>query len=468
MVCGCLSIFSSSSSFLSISNTDSSSIASRPPPPLNRRYFKLSLQNPRSLKPSSSAILRASKTGAVPTASIEDGSAEQFLENNSIADFMRFHRNSGDKGHGELQTAVVTYRKKFPWSVLQPFLQVDLVSTIHIADKEYFATLQKELEPYDCVLYEMVASKESLENRRNPASIKKLTGSRSRGFNILGCIQRQMARILMLDFQLDSLDYQSDNWFHADLDYETFKSLQHERGESFFTFARDMTLRSTKALVQPTSIPEDLGPWRSKLLWASRVLPMPLVGLLIIGGVCAQPENQASDYPELEALSRLDFGAAMKVFLAKRLTSEFTQVTAAIEERSVIIGERNRVATEAVQRAIDDGHKRIAVLYGGGHMPDLGRRLREELDLIPTRVQWVTAWSIKNRELESQSIPVLNRLAEMSGWPLNRYQTLALFIFSSFLALDLWFWELFFGSVVNWTAWAASEASQFIDNIWIM
>lgn len=86
-----------------------------------------------------------------------------------------------------------------------------------------------------------------------------------------------------------------------------------------------MTLRSTKALVQPTSIPEDLGPWRSKLLWASRVLPMPLVGLLIIGGVCAQPENQASDYPELEALSRLDFGAAMKVFLAKRLTSEYVK-----------------------------------------------------------------------------------------------------------------------------------------------
>lgn len=83
-----------------------------------------------------------------------------------------------------------------------------------------------------------------------------------------------------------------------------------------------MTLRSTKAMVQTASIPEDLGPWRSKLLWASRVLPMPLVGLLIIGSVCADIGNQASEYPELEALSRLDFGAAMKVFLAKRLTSE--------------------------------------------------------------------------------------------------------------------------------------------------
>lgn len=82
-----------------------------------------------------------------------------------------------------------------------------------------------------------------------------------------------------------------------------------------------MTLKSTKAMVQP-SIPEDLDPWRSKLLWASRVLPMPLVGLLIIGGVCTDAGSQPSEFPELEALARLDFGAAMKFFLAKRLTSE--------------------------------------------------------------------------------------------------------------------------------------------------
>jgi hypothetical protein len=90
----------------------------------------------------------------------------------------------------------------------------------------YFETIQKELEPYDRVLYEMVASRESLESRRNTAAAKRMKGSRSRGFNILGCIQRQMARILTLDFQLDYLDYQAENWYHADLDYETFKILQ--------------------------------------------------------------------------------------------------------------------------------------------------------------------------------------------------------------------------------------------------
>lgn len=399
--------------------------------------------------------------------SVEDGSADKFLENNSIADFMRFKRGS-HKGNGELQTAVVSYRKKFPWSLLWPFLQVDLVSTIHIADKEYFSTLQRELEPYDCVLYEMVASRESLENRRSPVATKRLRSSRSRGFNILGCIQRQMARILMLDFQLDCLDYQAENWYHADLDFETFKLLQVEKGESFFTFARDMTLRSTKAMIQPASIPEDLGPWRSKLLWASRVLPMPLVGLLIIGGVCADVGSPASEYPELEALSRLDLGAAMKVFLARRLTSEFTQVTADVEEESVIIGERNKAAIEALRRAIDDGHRRIAILYGGGHMPDLGRRLREEFDLVPSQVQWITAWSIRNRNIENSPIPFLKTMAEVSGWPLNRYQTLALLIFSSVLAVDLWFWELFFGTTVSWISETATELSQYIDHLHVM
>lgn len=429
-------------------------------------FFKSSSRHNPNYSLSLSARARASSSfTAVPS---EDGPAEQFLKNNSIADFMRFKNGSDGGGNGELQTAVVSYRKKFPWSILRPFLQVDLVSTIHIADKEYFSTLQKELETYDCVLYEMVASREVLENRKRSATKIKRKSSESRGFNIIGCIQRQMARILMLDFQLDCLDYQAANWYHADLDFETFKLLQLEKGESFFTFARDMTIRSAKAMVQPASIPDNVDPWRSKLLWASRVLPMPLVGLLIIGGVCADVGGQALEYPELEALFRLDFGAAMKVFLAKRLTSEFTLVTADVEAKSVIIGERNRAATEALERAIDEGHNRIAILYGGGHMPDLGRRLKEEFDLVPSRVQWITAWSIKKRDLESISFPFLKEMAKVSGWPLNRYQTLALLIFSSVLALDLWFWELFFGTAVDWASQIGSELVEYVHKSHVM
>ncbi|KAE8654642.1 Detected protein of confused Function [Hibiscus syriacus] len=319
----------------------------------------------------------------------------------------------------------------------------------------YFETLQKELAPYDCVLYEMVASRESLENRRNPSAAKRLKSSRSRGFNILGCIQRQMARILMLDFQLDCLDYEADNWYI-------------------------LTTRPSSYFSSDSSIPEDLDPWRSKLQWASRVLPMPLVGFLIIRGVCADVGCQASDYPELEALSRLDFGAAMKetyflnlgvafsLYCALDVGSYaflFTQENAEVEERSVIIGERNRAATEALRRAINDGNNKIAILYGGGHMPDLGRRLKEEFDLVPSRVQWVTVWSITKQDFQSSSLPFLKTMAEVSGWPLNRYQTLALLIISSVLALDLWFWELFCGTALNWISEIASAIAQYAGGI---
>ncbi|XP_010454236.1 PREDICTED: uncharacterized protein LOC104736022 [Camelina sativa] len=427
---------------------------------------------------SSSKLLRISQSRSNPRYSnvlvscslnqpSDDASdAALFLESNSIADYMRFKRRS-DAGNGtsELQTAIVGYKKRFPWILLNPFLQVDLVSTIHIADKEYFTALQKELEQYDSILYEMVASKETLENRRNPIAAKKLKSSRSKGFSILGFIQRQMARVLTLDFQLDCLDYETENWYHADLDFETFQLLQKEKGESFFSFARDMTIRSTKAMIQPALATEGRDTWRSKLLWVSRVFPMPLVGLFLIGAFCADFGDQTSDYPELEALSRLDFGAAMKVFLAKRLTSELTQETSDIEEKSVIIGERNRAATEALRRAMEQGHKRIAILYGGGHMPDLGRRLREEFDLVPSEVRWVTAWSIRNpTDMETTSFPILRRMAEALRWRLNRYQTLALLIFSSVLAVDLCFWELFFNSTIDWASHIGAELYQFVDD----
>lgn len=132
----------------------------------------------------------------------------------------------------------------------------------------------------------------------------------------------------------------------------------------------------------------------------------------------------------------------------------------------MIIGERNRAAMDALTKAIDDGHNKIAILYGGGHMPDLGRRL-QELDLIPSRAQWITAWSIRKRNLNSNSLPFLKTMAEVSGWPLNRYQTLSLLIFSSVLAIDLWFWELFFGTAVNWFSEVASQVTQYVDNVQI-
>jgi hypothetical protein len=71
----------------------------------------------------------------------------------------------------------------------------------------------------------MVTTRENLSNPKGPMAAKKMKSSR-RGFSIIGFIQKQMARVLSLDYQLDCLDYGNEKWQHADLDYETFKQLQ--------------------------------------------------------------------------------------------------------------------------------------------------------------------------------------------------------------------------------------------------
>lgn len=117
--------------FASNSSTDSccttSSRLSCFAPFLKPNPIKFLKQKPRKCH-SFNKILAAAAASSSSSArqQIEDGSAEQFLENNSIADFMRFKRGSNGGGSGQLQTAVVTYRKKFPWSLLPPFLQVFL------------------------------------------------------------------------------------------------------------------------------------------------------------------------------------------------------------------------------------------------------------------------------------------------------------------------------------------------------
>jgi hypothetical protein len=99
-----------------------------------------------------------------------------------------------------------------------------------VAPIRYFKSLQEELARYDRVLYEMVADKNPRHTNRNvkyrwrPPKRRPVEGGG--GFSIIGSIQKAMASILTLDFQLNCMDYRRENWYHADLDYETFQSLQ--------------------------------------------------------------------------------------------------------------------------------------------------------------------------------------------------------------------------------------------------
>eukprot|EP00897_Mesotaenium_endlicherianum_P008826 jgi/Mesen1/7972/ME000422S07123 len=390
----------------------------------------------------------------------------------SLADFTRFH-SRGD-GSTELQTAVVTYWKRGPWwDILRPEVQVDLVACVHIGDKEYFENLQEELDTYDRVLYEMVADKGDLADSKDGKLQRwrppKLQKTSKRAGSIVGSIQRLMSQILQLDFQLECMDYSADNWYHADLDYATFKRLQKERGESFFSFAREMTAMSTKAVVRAASgFAPDLDPLRRSLLWAARFVPMPLVGLFLIEGVCAPSSTPLLKTPEVKALLNLDLATALKVVMAKQITLDTVDSAASVMESSVIIGERNRAAMEELEVALERGCRRMAIFYGSGHLPDLHRRLTEDLNLRPVAREWRTAWNItgKRREQKGALSKFLTKLARVSGWRLNRYQTTALFLFSAVLATDLWLWEVVLENAQEYTTGCVKVLVQFIDQGW--
>ncbi|CAI5509855.1 unnamed protein product, partial [Closterium sp. Naga37s-1] len=307
---------------------------------------------------------------------------------------------------------------------------VDLVSVVHIADQDYYDALQAELATYDRVLYEMVADKQRAsaaaasarpaggdadgeDAQRRDSRWRRFVGRKEsdrwmppkrnpkrRRRGVVGAIQSLMARMLRLSFQLDHVDYRRSNFYHADLDLATFLQLQEERGESMLSFAREVALRSTKAIVRATAarpLAPNLGPLRRMLLWAARFVPMPLVGLLVIEGVCA-PEGPGSSAlvkgAEFQALLNLDLSSALKVVLARQITLDTLDGAAGVMASSVIIGERNRACMEEVHEALKAGSRRIAVFYGSGHLPDMHLRLTTELGLEPSDLSWRTAWSI--------------------------------------------------------------------------
>lgn len=80
---------------------------------------------------------------------------------------------------------------------------------------------------------------------------------------------------------------------------------------------------SSKAITKAAFAPSPgLDPWRQKLQWISRVMPMPLLGLLVIQSVCAPSDAPLKTSPEMKALLELDIPGAFKVFLAKQITTE--------------------------------------------------------------------------------------------------------------------------------------------------
>jgi hypothetical protein len=69
---------------------------------------------------------------------------------------------------------------------------------------------------------------------------------------------------------------------------------------------------------------------------------------------------------------------------------------------STLISGRNAIVLESLRKRIAEGKKKIAIFYGGGHMPDFDKHLRDDFKLVPGDPRWLTAWDLQDKESEKK------------------------------------------------------------------
>lgn len=259
----------------------------------------------------------------------------------ALTDYVRFESHEdGDS----LETAVVTFTS--PTKVV-----VDLVGAIHIADKSYFDALNLRFRSYDAVLYELVGK--PMDLRGKPGAEKEDAGSLA----WVGQLQAAMRDALDLHGQLEGIDYRAKNFIHADMSLPQFQKTREVKKESL------------------------LGLYFK--LWQAQ----------------SEMQSETGDDPDAASLAmmlQLLMNKDNPVELKRAVAGQFDQVErlmARMEagDGTVIVGERNRVAFEVLDKQIAAGKKHLAIFYGAAHLQDMEKRLLER-GFQRGKTEWLRAW----------------------------------------------------------------------------
>ncbi len=244
-----------------------------------------------------------------------------------------------------LQTAVVSYES--PQKV-----KLDLVGAIHIADKAYFDALNVRFKGYEAVLYELVGP--SFEERGKPEAKKQ-----AEKLQWVGQLQTMMRDTLKLHGQLEGIDYTAKNFVHADMDMSQFTQTQTEKQESFLS----LYLKAAQA---------------QKEVNEKRGVNSDAAGMVML----------------LKILTMKDSSTELKRMIAQEFDS-VEDIMAGMEtgDGTVLVGERNKVALQVMDKEIAAGKKRIAIFYGAAHLGDMEERLLKK-GFKRTKVEWLKAWDL--------------------------------------------------------------------------
>lgn len=225
-------------------------------------------------------------------------------------------------------------------------VSVDLVGAIHIGDAAYYAELNDRFTEYDALLYELVAPR-GIDVGEQVARRKGLLSS----------TQVALTKALDLSFQLDEIDYGQPNFVHADLTPSELRQSMEERNESLYVYFWRVFFASVNEYAKD---------------------PLGLRDLEVLSGMVTSGE-----------------GYSLKTMMAYEMTNiDAVQDILGEDSDSAVVGARNAKAIEVLRSQLDAGSRRIGIFYGVAHMPDLERRLLDEVGLSYVETTWIDAWQL--------------------------------------------------------------------------
>jgi hypothetical protein len=280
---------------------------------------------------------------AAQEAAAEAASAEQSARKRGEQYLRLSSADNNPKQLVAMQTAIVRYQGK-PDSKYSG-QAVDLVGVVHIGEADYYEDLGDRLSKYDVVLYELVApdgtrfKPEDLKNRRS----------------ILSSMQSGMKEMLNLEYQLEKIDYMSENFRHADMSPDEFAKDMERRGDSIWKMVARM-----------------------------------------MGAGLASSGSNGGDAGLLLAMVSGNRSKMMKQTMARQLV-EMEYITAGMDDKNgenTIIKGRNIKAFKVLREELEKGKKNVAVFYGAGHLMDMADKLETEFDMIEQETTWLNAWDL--------------------------------------------------------------------------
>ena len=272
-----------------------------------------------------------------------------------------------DSNHIQLQIAV---REFVPARGHGPAIWLTGVS--HIGDSNYYAALQQHLDAQTLVLFEGIsASSEREADRTLPkaARAKDATSSAANSASDdVGGLQSSLAASLGLVFQLTAIDYQRSNFRNCDLSIPELRELLAQGAASSGTSGAGESFEGVLQLMQGGSFFDSVLQVGLRFLGASpKLRALGRLALIdVIGEIQGDVSHLHGMPPEVQQL--------LEVLLQRRNQ----KVVSALKTDLSLLGK----------------HDTIAVFYGTGHMPDLEKRLGQQLDYRPVAEHWFTAFSV--------------------------------------------------------------------------